>query len=531
MRTRFKRLSALAAAAAMVATAALTTACQRQQEVDIMQPITFPLEEQVTLSWWFPWDNTYTPEYSTVGDHPFMQELQARTNVQFEFIHPTSADFGQQKTEYMNQLAAGNIPDMVTHGIYFPDHSGSTIDGAIDDGIYIRLNELVDVHMPNFKTILNSNSIISRQVYTEQGNLIYIPKILLFDVNDSLQGSGGLVIRKDMLDELQLDVPETVADWYNVLTRLKISGSVPYPLEFGDMRFGPWTGLAFFTGYGTYNSYYLGDDGKIRFGLLDDAMRDYVQEMAKWNAEGLLALEYFDETVRASDDVAAWVGGPDELESLPLIAQNPNYELIGVKYPTLEAGKDIEFLSTSYPLGSDVWRNLLISADCQRPDVALAVIDQFYTEESFYRTSYGVEGEDYTIDADGNVQFTDKIKNDPDGMRFAIAHTAFLDSFWYDSEVFLKYTYSEKTQESIEQWARGTRDRVVPFGKLTDEESEAIAQLGDRYGTQVGGLNGFVRGDRPMTEWDAWKRDMADAGVMDELAIYQQAYDRYLESM
>ena len=45
----------------------------------------------------------------------------------------------------------------------------------------------------------------------------------------------GPMIRKDLLEELDLEVPETIDEWHDVLTALKENGvDVPLSWNFGD---------------------------------------------------------------------------------------------------------------------------------------------------------------------------------------------------------------------------------------------------------------------------------------------------------
>jgi hypothetical protein len=37
----------------------------------------------------------------------------------------------------------------------------------------------------------------------------------------------------------------------------------------------------------------------------------------------------------------------------------------------------------------------------------------------------------------------------------------------------------------------------------------------------------FVDGSKPLSEWDSYEKGLADIGLADFLAIYQEAYDAY----
>jgi len=137
------------------------------------------------------------------------------------------------------------------------------------------------------------------------------------------------------------------------------------------------------------------------------------------------------------------------------------------------------------------------------------------------------------MNSDGKVEFTDKIKNNPQGIRFGIAQNAFRDSFWRDDQVFLKYAYSPETVAAVEQWSIGDSKQVIRYGgdrsgniHLTAEELKTIADMGNRYFTYIG-INAFVSGTKPMEEWDDYVSAMKASGIEEETAIYQEAYDRF----
>ena len=130
-----KRAGTVAAACMFAAsTTGLLASCE-ERTVVLNDPISLPLEEKVTLDWWTAYDSTYTPEYSTLGDHPFFQWMEEKTNIHVEFVHPTDTSLGGARQEYINRVAAGALEeDMVTHSFFTPELSGPTIDSAVEDG-------------------------------------------------------------------------------------------------------------------------------------------------------------------------------------------------------------------------------------------------------------------------------------------------------------------------------------------------------------------------------------------------------------
>ena len=96
---------------------------------------------------------------------------------------------------------------------------------AIADGVYANLKDYEDL-MPNYMAIVNSNEILKRESVTDEGNrwcFFYIYK-------DGRGPNFGPAIRKDFLDKVGMDLPETYDDWHEVLTAFKEQLGIEIPL-------------------------------------------------------------------------------------------------------------------------------------------------------------------------------------------------------------------------------------------------------------------------------------------------------------
>ena len=98
--------------------------------------------------------------------------------------------------------------------------------------------------------------------------------------------------------------------------------------------------------------------------------------------------------------------------------------------------------------------------------------------------------------------------------------------------MFVKYAYSEQVAVAISEWSKGTDELTIPADsiRLTAEEEELMANSVSDYSAIIWGLKNFLTGDSPMTEWDTYIAQFYDAGVEEQCAIYQTAYERWLAS-
>ena len=84
--------------------------------------------------------------YSDLSEHPVVKKMSEETGINFEFMHPPVNDDG---TFFNTTIASGEWPDL-----YYTDRFQTTypggVDGAMDDGVLLNVNELVEKYAPNF---------------------------------------------------------------------------------------------------------------------------------------------------------------------------------------------------------------------------------------------------------------------------------------------------------------------------------------------------------------------------------------------
>ncbi len=536
MRTLKHRIGALVAAVMLALSVICMVGC-RGNDVISTEPITLPLQNKYELSWWVSWENTYCPDYETLADHPFFVRMQEDTNIEVSFTHPvatTGNAIGDYRSEWVTKIASDDMEDMVSHFWFVPDlDAGLSIDAFEEQGVYYMLNDYVDVQMPNFKAIMESSALIQKCLYTTAGNIMYIPSITGYEDNDKAPVTSGIVIRKDLLDEAQLEVPTLVSDWKGVLQTLKTSLNIATPFAFGDMALAPTiTGDAFVTAYGQAYELYLDEDGNVAYGATQEGTYEYVKLFREFFELGLAGkFDNVNSELKASNDIAAWGGSTDDIANLKTVAADPNYELVAAPYPVLNEGDKIDIRANYMPIGNKEMGCVWVTQSCKRPDIACKWLDQFFTKESYMEASYGVAGEDYTDNGDGTVTFTDKIKNTEGGIRYGIEQNAYLGALYADRDVIVDYVYDENVKAAIEVWSQATSERNLIRSTsliLSNEEQEEVATLSNFWLIQTGRLRDFITGATELTEWDDFVASMNDGGLDIYVQIYQAAYERYL---
>jgi len=539
LKTLGKRMLVLAAAALMVLSLALLCSCNKKRVLYPNEPITLPLEETYTLSYWLRFDNSFMPDYTDFNDHPYYKWLEEKTNIHIDFQVPTATAtsdaelIGAMLNEWNTRIASGDMTEMVEHYYFVPSLEGDTIDSAADEEMYYVLNEYVDVQMDNFNALREQYGVIDKLMLTPYGNIMFIPKVTgIEDENKGTPIKQGLVIRKDFLDEYMLDVPVTVADWENVLDKFQMGG-VQNPMMYGTMALDATLGGdPFLSAYGVSYKFHIkeGSENELAYGCVTEGMREYVTLLNSWVTKGYLNVTVNPTAeTKLSDSVGAFYATLDEMVNYNAMAQNPDYELVACPYPVLNEGDTIDVYDTYMPIGNREVNATYITYACESPALAAKWLDQNFSSEAYARASYGEKGVDYT-ETDNGVAFTESITGHADGAIYGYQRRCLATAYYADRDAVVNYIYTDEQKKAIETWSNVSRERSVirtTSMNLTEEEAEEMAAIDNFFFIQYS-LRDFIRGSKPLEDWDAYIAQMNEQGFDDYLAIEQSAWDRYL---
>ena len=103
------------------------------------EPYTLPLsEETVTFTYWKPTHTNARQLMTDYNGNEIYQELERRTNVHIEWIHPAA---GQEAEQFNLLVAANDLPDFICmeSGASYPGGAAK----AIADGVFLPLEVYV----------------------------------------------------------------------------------------------------------------------------------------------------------------------------------------------------------------------------------------------------------------------------------------------------------------------------------------------------------------------------------------------------
>lgn len=484
----------------------------------------FPLDETVTFTYWFNAFPSILSQLNLPQDLLAYQELEKRTNVHIDF-QIIAADMTNEKLNIM--VASGLYPD-------FAPASGAGLDKDIEDGYLLRLNDLVDEYMPNYKALRESNDAFRRGSVTDNGNIALINGF--FDEGNVIE--YGPVIRQDWLDQLGLPMPETYDELENTLTLFRTELGAEAPMFLG--RGGCITGNYLSAGFGVaacdiMDTIYINVDGTIRYSGIQPGYREYLETIHRWYTNGLIDPDFISrqdlsnapEELIASDDMGYFYTFDEKIPKLKEYNDDPNFNVVPACDVTKEKG-DVNHLRKE---NGSVGEGIGISTACQNPELACQWMDYKFTEEGGLLFNWGTEGESFEYGEDGLPHFTDLVIHNPDGLTVSAAMYKYCcQRGQFLMETRRAYEYIDPSYSEI--WGRSQNDYYIRLDELsmTTEEAEEFNALSVDIDTYVSEMRlRFITGEADLdAEWDSYVSSIEAMGVADCVALVQAAYDRYI---
>jgi len=477
------------------------------------------VDEPVTFTAWNFWSegsaNLGLKDYNDVTAH---KELAERTGVHIEWRLPP---LGQEMENYNVMISSGDYPDIIIAP--FQMYPGG-YDRAIDDGVHLDLTDLVQEYIPNYYEFINSDPEIRREVVTDSGRISVIYN--LQGVPDE-GGGAGPVVRGDWLEELELDIPKTYDDWYEMLVAFRDKKNVEAPMYL--FRTGVNTFNIMLSGFNVAKGF-MQVDGEVKYGPIEEGYREYVELMHKWYSEGLIDRDFYTRMdgffppteLTTTGRTGAWWEFGSMLTLRTIQAEDPNYRLQPVPHPTKNEGDPIHVGNRPfYNRGSAT----AITTNCEQPEIVAKWINYLFSEEGSLLANYGVEGETFKFNDDGKPEFI--IPEGTTPQDFMSQHIMMTEPFIFDTE--RNYvTLDEAAIEGHKMWSVPDGSYDMPPVTTTSEEETEFAQIMGDIETYVDEMTvKFIIGDEPLENYDAFIERIKSMNIDRAIEIQQGALERY----
>ncbi|MGN7415029.1 ABC transporter substrate-binding protein [Paenibacillus sp. SAF-068] len=505
-----------------------------QALTEIPLPIT---SEPFTIDYWRANDAKLTASLNNFGDMAAYKEKEKLTGIQVKFTHPP---LGQQRDQFNLLISTKELPDVIYYN--WADAVGGP-EKMIKDGRIIRLNELIDSYAPNLKRIIESDPNVKKQIALDDGTIYMFPLLKLDALK--LNATSGLIMRQDWLDQLNLEVPTTIDEWYTVLKAFKEQdpngNGKPDELPFtGNWGPGNLTKLHdFAAAFGVIGGFQLNGD-KVEFGPIQPGYRDFLETMAKWYKEGLIDPEIMTNDGKAFDYkvtsnlAGAYQGGvfSGMGKYFNLMRDtDPNFNVTGVPWPVSPDGTSYATFNLENKVLS-YGEAITASADEDKLKYIVQWMDYNYSEEGSDLFNFGIENDSYVRDGEG-VKFTDTIIDNPNGLTYDQALASYALSIMdgpinQDSRYLDALLFDDGQRAANAEWMKASSALTLPPIRLSTEEVTTSTSIMSQVNTYLNEtMTAIISGQKPITEFDKMTETIKSMDIERAIEVHQAAYDRY----
>lgn len=474
-----------------------------------------------TVSYWTPISPNAAQTVGNLSETPFAQKLMEDVGCTIEYQHPVQ---GQENEKFNILIAGGNLPDIIEYDWtnYLTDALSNNLIQEID----------LEKDAPNLAAYVKEHPEIDRMIKTDDGKYYGYPFIR---GDEYLLTSAGPILRKDWLDELGLEVPETIDEWTEVLTAFKENKSSGAPLCI-DLNSINFAGM-FVGAYGIYDGLYVEGD-KIVYGPMEDAYKDFLTQMNEWYTNGLLDADFASmDTSTMQSNILNGVSGATYgscgggIGKWLAAATEEGYDLVGAKYPVLNKGDKPQFGAYQFPVTG---RFAVITKDAKNKELCTKLLDYGYSDSGHMLFNFGIENESYTM-VNGYPTYTEEITNNKDGLSMSVslaryALSEYMGPFVQDKRYMEQYANLPQQKEALTNWMyTDMSNHAVPNITLSQEaqnELSTIRENIDTYKTEMQAK--FIMGVVPLSDFDQFREELKTRGIDKLIQYTQEAYDRYM---
>ena len=466
----------------------------------------------------------------------------------------------QYETVVQTQIAAGLTCDIVN--INGSTSNKRTVDyktlmNLVKQGKLVALNDIWDNYSDGtakefFTTGFGSE--VEKLNVMEDGNIYWLSACTIGDYNGDVWGGfTGSMIRKDWLDKLGLEKPETTDELFDVLSAFQTQDANENgePDEIVTVDYNTFgNGIAQFFGLGTQACFVDYNTGKATSPWYQDGVKDYIAFMKKLCDAGLLETSGQGNEKKAENKVSMisswWISTWDEPGVIVKEGQAAPY-FVG----TLCRG--VEGIDPLVTRQNGIQKGTYEYAVTSNADKAAIgkLLDYLASEEYSVLSEFGIEGYTYEVTEDG------KKKKLPANDISEVQIMSKLPALWVNNSILPRVEVTDRAQELItceeagltmgypdtgfkekaevikdiyeneDKYSYAIMDTEANLAAATEEETDRMTEIKadfDTYYQEL--LTKLILGQASMDDWDSYINDMKELGLDELISITQERYDR-----
>ncbi len=477
----------------------------------------------------------------TLSTSPYWELVAEQTGVTLEWATVSSASASEQ---FSLMLVSGDYEDIINYQARFYPNG---MANAIDEEIVVDISSYLEAGLaPHYQALRESDEKIRMDTQLDDGRISGFYRIL-----DSYQDSWmGPILAKELAAQAGVGNVEdlvSLSDWHDMLLTMSQLDNVEIAMELAVDGFDPVFLSAFDIprGYSYDNNFrHVGDT--VEYSYTTQDFYNYLSTLKQWYDEGIFDKDFYGFTgfllAFGGQDIIAR-GGVGCMRSIgsmvPMLNNLSGLTYTGVAAP-LQDGRTSRNVAMTDASFSRVEQNhWAITTACEDVELAVRYADYFYSDEAFMPLNFGMEGECYTFNEEGEPVFTDMMANNPDG----ISYMKLIGYYGGFGSAVGRYTWTAQfnnmAAEAVDcydawdrYWDRSADLYTLPLLSLTQEESETYSSTYSDIQTYVAEMTiKFIIGQEELSEagFAEYCANIEAMRIDECTEILQAAYDRYLQ--
>ena len=435
-------------------------------------------------------------------------------------------------------LATGDLPDII-----LKDVTATELVTYGENGTFIPMQDLIKQYAPNVTALFEQTEGLEGFVTAPDGNIYGVPRM---NAAPWTKANGIGMINTKWLENLGLEMPTTVDEWYEVLKAFKeqdangngdpndeipLTGSAKTNLFDWIRYINPW-GLT-----DSLQENFLALDQetlKPVFIPADERYKEAVAFFHKLYAEGIMDSEFITQDGSMAD---AKLKNAD----VSLVGTGITWEVTSGTQPHQDEYVPMPPLAgpngDRYIRGNDeiiiYHRNeYTITTACEHPEVAMRWADYFSTDDISVQSYWGPYGVVLNKDEDGNITFLDPPEGKTgDQWYWEISPRDYGPKYVtpeFEAKIILPEDSGDGAKLKEDEIMKEFVAKPYPVVNYTAEQSEEISSLTvDIYKyVNESWANWIVSGGID-EQWDAYVDQLNQMGLERLMEIYQEALDVY----
>ena len=431
-------------------------------------------EEEVT----FTFGISENPALPISENMPAWDEAARITGVRLEPIIIPSSEY---KTKMSALYAKDDLPDL-----FYVNTEFVPLQEMVDDGALLDLTDLVEQYAPN---IADDYKNIPDYARTKIDGRIYTLGVIRRDTNQQ-PGTVGM-IRGDLLEKNNLPMPTTWEELEATLETLHeiYPDMIPYAARGQDRLIGV-DYLSVTRSIGADYNMYRDEDNVWHLGRIETRYRDFLEFMSGLYEKGILDSEYLTKSLSNLQEECS-AGKVMFFYENPTFVADINKTLATVDpdaYFTMVPLLENQYGETANYRARDHKFNMYaVSSSCENPELMVQFLNWAYSEEGAINYGWGVEGDSFEYDADGNPQWTQETLD-----KYTVADNAFYklqSDYGLNTDIFAPswlYTIYDPflgdgwNQKAVYDFYKAQDDSFIPVPvdpPFTIEQSERLTEI------------------------------------------------------